>query len=188
MIIGVHFCRISTERWLGIMEKHRFSDAEKNILEKSPIPLAVFQVINGRPENILLSEGFRDLFGYENMENACRKMSEDVFEGIHPDDVSRVKELTAKFSAVDDAKYDVVFRSKRRNNNEYTIIHAVGEHVFTETGVRLGYLWYTNEGSFAGESGNEMKLTAALKNALRESAESKQLRLPHRTVQHDPFL
>ncbi len=163
------------------MEKYRFNEAVRSILEKSCVPIAVYQLIDGSPAVILLSQGFCDLFGHENMECAYRIMEEDVFEGIHPDDAERVKEVTARFSAVDDRKYDVVFRSKSRNNYEYTIIHSVGEHIFTESGIRLSVIWYTDEGSFAGSGDQGLTLTASLKNALHEESLVKATNFDHLT-------
>ncbi|MCR4780676.1 MAG: EAL domain-containing protein [Ruminiclostridium sp.] len=154
------------------MEKYHFPEAEQTIMERLRIPFAVYQTIDGKAVTVLLSEGFRELFGHDDIENAYTLMGDDVFEGVHPDDRTRVIEATARFATgkLPGDRYEVVFRSKSRNNYDYTIIHSAGEHIYTDSGVRLAYVWYMNEGNFTGERGKELALTESLKNALHEES------------------
>ena len=48
------------------MEKYRFEETERTLLEGSCIPFAVYQFIDKRVVTILLSDGFLELFGYED--------------------------------------------------------------------------------------------------------------------------
>ncbi len=49
------------------MEKYRYSDEEQNLLENSPIPFGIYQVVDNKVVTIVLSEGFFELSGYKGM-------------------------------------------------------------------------------------------------------------------------
>ena len=152
------------------MKKYRFQDRERTVLENLKTPLAVYQRIDGNIVTVVLSDGFCELFGYDDRDNAYADMDADVYSCIHSDDVARISESANRFIAEGD-KYDVIYRSRRRNGAEYRIIHAVGEFVFPEKNVRLAYIWYVDAGKYgesspAGGSG----ITRVLNNALRENS------------------
>lgn len=113
-------------------------------MESSPIPFAVYQFIDKRVVTLVLSEGFCKLYGYSR-EECYDLMNNDMYRDIHPDDAARIAEAGFRF-ATDEQPYNVVYRAKL--NNEYRIIHARGEHVLTENGVRLAFIWYTDEGRY----------------------------------------
>ena len=41
---------------------------------------------------------------------------------------------------------------RQPDSKEYRVLHAAGEHVTTKTGVRLAYIWYTDEGAYAADA------------------------------------
>ena len=45
------------------MEKYRYSDEELAMLEKSPIPFAIYQFLNRKVVTIVVSQGLIDLMG-----------------------------------------------------------------------------------------------------------------------------
>ena len=63
---------IYTFVWRGWceMEKYQFDSATKAALEKLRVPLAVYQFIDKRVVTILLSDGFCELFGFDNKDDA----------------------------------------------------------------------------------------------------------------------
>ena len=69
------------------MEKYKFDKSVISLIEKSRIPFAVYQFIDGNPAAIALSGGFCILFGYERDE-AYDLMNRDMYKGIHPDDTA----------------------------------------------------------------------------------------------------
>ena len=46
------------------MEKYQYSDEARTALETLQQPLAVFQVVDGRVNTLLVSDGFCRLFGF----------------------------------------------------------------------------------------------------------------------------
>ncbi len=127
------------------MDKYKFSEIEFSLMEKLKIPFAVYQFIDKRVVTLVLSEGFCNLFGYEDKSKAYYDMDNNMYVNVHPDDVARIADEAVIF-ALKDEGYDVFYRSKKANKDEYHIIHALGEHIVTESGEKLAYVWYTDEG------------------------------------------
>ncbi|MBQ7507667.1 MAG: EAL domain-containing protein [Lachnospiraceae bacterium] len=130
------------------MEKYRFEETERTLLEGSCIPFAVYQFIDKRVVTILLSDGFLELFGYEDRDYAVDAMDNDMYKFDHPDDIAQISDAAIRF-ATEGGEYNVVYR--HRKDGKYQICHAFGKHVYTKTGVRLAYIWYTIEGTCRNE-------------------------------------
>ena len=152
------------------MERYRFSPQEQSLLEGLKQPFAVFQYIDKRVVPVLLSEGFCELFGYAEKARAYHDMENDLFGDIHPDDADRVFDAAAKFIAEGGA-FEAIYRGNRQGCADYTMIHACGRHVFTESGIRLAQVWYMDEGTYS-ESGQpeSSELNKALGVALHEES------------------
>ena len=128
---------------------YQFDPREFALLERSCIPLAVYQFIDRRVVTLALSEGFCRLFGYERA-LAYQLMDNDMYRDTHRDDVARIADAAYRF-ATEGGLYNVVYRT--RVGSGYTVIHAYGEHILTETGERLAVVWYNNEGSYVEDAG-----------------------------------
>ena len=129
------------------MERYRFDEKIKASLENLRAPLAVYQFLDKRVVTLVLSAGFCALFGFSDRADAYRVMDNDMYRDTHPDDAARIADAAFRF-ATQGGKYEVIYRTKTFENPEYRIIHAIGEHVYTEEGVRLAYVWYTDEGAY----------------------------------------
>ena len=148
--------------------KYEFDKKTQEILEGLSVPFAVYQYIEKRVVSVALSAGFRRLFGYEDAAEACHAMDHDMYRDVHPDDAARVAEEAIRF-ATEGGEYDVVYRSKSVTADGYRVIHARGEHRMTDTGARLAYVWYTDEGPYR-EDGEGTGLSRNLCNAIHAEA------------------
>ncbi|SDB16042.1 diguanylate cyclase (GGDEF) domain-containing protein [Ruminococcaceae bacterium FB2012] len=152
------------------MEKFRFAELENSLLEKSSMPFAIYQFLNKRVVTLVLSKGFCELFGYDDPAKAYYDMDNNMYIDTHPDDAARIADAAFRF-ATEGGKYDVIYRTKNKNGPGYKIIHAQGEHMYTETGVRLAHVWYIDEGIYNEESDSaELLLNDTLKKALYEES------------------
>ncbi|WP_036609953.1 EAL domain-containing protein [Oribacterium sp. P6A1] len=150
------------------MDKYRYSEEELAFLESSDVPFAVYQFINKRVITIALSKGFIELFGYKDMKKTevYELMDNNMYKDTHPDDLSSLGDAAYRF-ATEGGVYDVIYRSKR--DGEYRIIHSYGRHIEKENGVRLAFVWYTDQGAYVDDGKNEKDgLLNALKNQLTE--------------------
>jgi hypothetical protein len=91
------------------MSKHKFNETERNLMEQSRIPFAVYQFIDKRVVTLVLSDGFLDLFGYTDRAKAVYDMDNDMYKEVWPDDVSRIANAAIEF-ATKNKTYDVIYR------------------------------------------------------------------------------
>ncbi len=151
------------------MEKYRFSAEQRSLLEGMKIPLAVFQYLEQRIVPLVFSDGFCAMLGYEGPGQAYLDLERDLFLDIHNDDKSMVA-ASALRAVRGDGHFDVVYRTKRRNGPDHRIIHAKGEPMWTEDGVRLEQVWYTDEGTYSENDGEKSpKLNDVFSRVIREN-------------------
>ena len=143
MLLGCDWC----SRRCFLLEKYEYSQEELSFLESSPIPFAIYQFIDKRVAVIALSKGFFELSGYESMgkEAAYSLMNSNMYRDTHPDDLAAIGNAGLKF-ATEGGIYDMIYRFKR--NDQYRIIHAYGNHILKEGGVRLAFVCYTDMGPY----------------------------------------
>ena len=110
------------------MEKYQFDSETKAALEKLRVPLAVYQFIDKRVVTILLSDGFCELFGFDNKDDAYYVMDHDMYRATHPEDRARAADAAYRF-AIEGGNYEVVYRTLTHKRTDYMIVHAIGEHV-----------------------------------------------------------
>ena len=152
------------------MEKYKFSAEKQQMLESMTIPLAVFQYVNNKIETLVVSEGFRDMFGYETLKDTYYDMENDMYKYDHPDDIARIADAALRF-AVDGGTFDIIYRTKERSGSGYRIVHAKGKHVFETPDARVSYIYYTDEGFYAKDEGNHTTdFARSLNNALHEES------------------
>ena len=131
------------------MEKFQYNDIELNLIEKSCLAIAVYQFIDQRVVTIALSAGFLKLFDLSDRAEAYALMDHDMYRDTHPEDIARIADAALRFAS-EGGEYDVTYRSMIRN--EYRIIRARGQHTYTDTGVRLAVIYYSDEGSYDEDS------------------------------------
>ena len=155
---------------MNSIEKYSYDERTRKTLEQLTIPFAVYQYIDKRVATLVLSDGFCRLYGYEDRAQAYLDMDRDMYRECHPDDVTRIENAAWLF-ATEGGRYETIYRTRTKNGSDWRIIHAYGEHVYTDDGVRLAYVWYSDEGIYredCGQPGTE--LTKALSNALHENS------------------
>ena len=82
------------------MSKYEFSKEARQALEGLQQAFAIYQFINKRVVTLVLSEGFLELFGYDNREEAVFDMDHDMYKDTHPDDVARIADAAVDRKSV----------------------------------------------------------------------------------------
>ena len=80
-------------------------------------PFAVYQFVDKRVVTLLLSDGFCDLFGYEDRGEAVHDMDNDMYKDAQPDDVARIADAAFRF-ATEGGDYEVIYRTKTKESNQ----------------------------------------------------------------------
>ena len=152
-----------------MMEKYVLDATEKKHIENSRIPFAIYQFVDKHVVTLALSAGFCELFGYKDYETAYYDMDNDMYKDTHEDDIARIADAAYRF-ATEGGKYEVVYRTKLKSSDVYIMIHAMGEHIYTDEGVRLAQVWYVDEGICPEDDKPVAALNSSMKNALYEES------------------
>ena len=152
------------------MKKYAMPERERAAFERLRQPFAIYQFVDKRVVTLVLSDGFCDLFGYEDRALAYYDMDNNMYKDAHPDDVARIANAALLF-ATEGGRYETVYRTRRKDGPGYKVVHAMGEHVYTEDGTRLAHVWYTDEGDYVETPGDaDSGINSALSDALREQS------------------
>ncbi len=155
---------------MSSIKKYSYDKKSLEIYERLTVPFAIYQFVDKKIVTIAISDGFCQLFGYDDPAKAYFDMDNDMYRDVHPDDISRIANAAYSF-ATKDSKYDVLYRAKPIDSSEYRIIHSFGKHVYTDEGIRLAHIWYSDEGAYIDNSTKqEIRLNQALNDALHESS------------------
>lgn len=127
------------------VERYALPPDELETITRLKVPFAVYQFVNRQVVTLALSDGFCDLFGYDDRTMAFLDMDHDMYKDTHPDDVDRIAHEAFRF-ATEGGTYEAVYRTRIKNSSEYRVVHAFGEHVYTQDGARLAHIWYVDEG------------------------------------------
>ena len=153
------------------MDKYRYDPAIQAALEASPIPFIVYQYIDRRVVTLAVSAGFCDIVGVDDRDAIRNAMDNDMYHLTHPDDRARLADAGLRFAAGETDRYDMVYRTRLREDDDYIVLHAQGAHSVTETGAQICVVWYTREGVYSksGQNGQN-ELLRAFSQMLREDS------------------
>ena len=147
------------------MSQYKFIPTELDSMQRMAVPFAVYQFVDMRVVTLALSQGFLELFGYDDHATAYDDMNNDMYRYTHPDDVAHIADAAYRF-AVEDSSYDVVYRTRKPKDNGYRIVHALGRRVKMPTGEWLAYVWYTDEGDHVDDKSDP---AGALRSAVNDA-------------------
>ena len=150
--------------------RYVFGPEAQSALESIKEALGVYQVIDGRLNTLLVSDGFCRQFGYPDRKQAVWAMDHDLFSDIHPDDKKRVADATLTFAnSADDDEYEVVYRIKSKVDSTYRMIHAYGKHLCPQPGYRIAQVFYMDESRYVeGEEASGADIGQGLSGLLHE--------------------
>ncbi len=146
------------------MKKYDFPEERRAIIEKMRQPFAFCQLIDGTVVFLAVTDGFLDLFEYTDRELLYANINNNMFQDVHPEDTARVTNAILRFGAEDEA-LNTVYRSKKRFAAGYRLVRMTGEHMTADDGSILTLLWFTDEGDYREDGGED--LNRALGEAFR---------------------
>ena len=102
-----------------------FSDENIRFFESLPLPLALYQKIDGKIACILVSDGLCGMMKTERGQ-LIDILNNRLFERVHPDDVGRITRIVSEFSQYL-CGYDVIYRSKYDPDGDYHYVHSTAK-------------------------------------------------------------
>ena len=149
------------------MKKYTLSNDQLSFIERMRQPFAVYQFVDKKVVTIALSDGFCELFGYDDRAQAYYDMDHNMYKDTHPDDVARHANAAVHFAS-EGGKLEVIYRTRKKDSSGYIVLHLIGEHIYTDDGARLAHVWYTDEGEYIEGAGTG--LNSLLNRALHEES------------------
>jgi len=125
-------------------ERYELNPQIRATLESLNVPLAIYQSIDHKLATLLVSDGLLALQAPDQTrEGLVYQFDHDMFCNVEPDDASKVVQQSVKF-AREGGHYTALYRERLYGKDEYAILFANGDHVYTPEGIRLAFVWYTD--------------------------------------------
>jgi hypothetical protein len=117
-------------------------------------PFVICQFMCRGVKTVAVSDGFCDLFGYTDREQAYTDMNLNMFKNVHPEDTAGFTHALLRFGT-EGGRIELLYRNKKSDGTGYRVIRLVGEHVSEGSGVELAHLWFADEGDYHDTSDRE---------------------------------
>ena len=128
---------------MSVRDVYKFPEGMRKELESSEVPLAVYQLVGGHIQTILVSEGLIRWFSPNaTREDLLKFLDTDMYRDVHREDIVFVATKAKEFAKNKDGRYEVVYRQKLYGKSEYCTIHALGYHHFLEDGTEYTVVVY----------------------------------------------
>ena len=114
---------------------YQFAPEARKALEAMPLPIAYYQKDGDRIVAILVSDGLCKMMGAERAD-LISLLNSGLLERIHPDDAGRIARIIPEF-ANHLCGYDVIYRGKYSQNDDYHYVHSIGRFQATPDGSEL---------------------------------------------------
>lgn len=133
------------------MEKYDLSKEQLTFIEKMHQPAAICRFLEREIEPLVVSDGFCELFGYSDSEQAYSTMRKNSFINVHPEDTSELRNEILRF-ITENEDLEAVYRAKKKDGSGYRMIRLSGELIDTDGDIHHGLLFFTDEGDYKEES------------------------------------
>ena len=119
------------------------SPQERKVFESIIIPLAFCRYEDGELITELVTDGLCTMVDPDRG-RLVSDFNHKLYGAVHQDDVQWLKEAVGRFACKEEPYLDVVFRNKRRNKNEYMLLHVVGKWQRLEDGTEIIILGFND--------------------------------------------
>jgi diguanylate cyclase (GGDEF)-like protein len=118
------------------------SENERAFFERAPVPLVLYQKTDGQIRAVLASDGYCRQVGNER-ETVLHHLNTDLYKRVHPDDVEWLTRAGEEF-ARKERDYDILYRTRTTQGEEYHLIHALGRWLTLLDGSEAGIIIYSD--------------------------------------------
>ena len=128
---------------MSFSNKYSFPKETKKELENSDIPLAVYQLVDGSIQTILVSDGLvRWQAPGLTREHLLHHLNTDMYKNVHREDIVFIATKAKEFAKNRDARYEVIYREKLYGKDEFRVVHARGYHRCLDDGTKYAVIVY----------------------------------------------
>jgi diguanylate cyclase (GGDEF)-like protein len=141
---------------------YRYPEEIQRTLEHLPVPIGIYQFLNGKVQTVLLSDGLIAFNGLSR-EKLQEQADNDMFSDTPPEEAEMVAKAGYRF-ATEGGIYDVCYHEKTVTGR-VRYVHAVGHHIYAPTGERLSIVYYDD---IEEAVGNTQKARAEMEEPIGE--------------------
>ena len=106
-----------------------YSEETRGVLERCGIPFAVYQLVGGRAQAVLVSDGLVRWQGEgATREDLLHYLDTNMYKNVHPEDIVLVASRAKEFGQSRAAAYNAVYREKLYGKDEYRTVQSFGYH------------------------------------------------------------
>ena len=114
---------------------YEFLPEYRDAYERQVMPAAFYQVVDGAPVPLIVSDGFCELME-KSRDDLLSHLGTAMFERINPDDVGKVTKAVSDFVS-GNGDYNIIYRSRLRFDGEEKLIYSVGKRQPMPDGTEL---------------------------------------------------
>ena len=151
------------------MKNNPFTEQEQAMFNSLRQPLSVYRQEGDRFVLFAVSDGFCEMFGYVNREQALEDMLVNPYAHIHPDDLKRIMEGIEGLKKKGSGSMDLICRSGKGIAEGYRVIHTHSEYVQADSGNMI-QVCYMDEGVYTDQGEADSRVNPVLYNALHENS------------------
>ncbi len=127
---------------MNTVGQYQYAENQRNFLEMSVIPLAIFSILDNKVHTLLVSDGLCQLM-CSDRESVLRCLEYPIYDYVHRKDVAQLKQDCHSFF-FGTSQLSTSFRVKLKGDKDFHNIFLSGKKISSEQGEPLFLMWYND--------------------------------------------
>ena len=128
--------------------KYKLSQIEEHTLNATPVPIEIYQIIDGELLFLYANKEALDFYSAKNIDELSALYEKDPNIHTHENDKLRVNEIISRAVENKTKEYDATYRSFDIKKGEYIWVNEHGKIVHDYFGFDIAYVTYTNPNKY----------------------------------------
>ena len=108
------------------MPEYQFQPSERRQYETLPIPLGIYQVVNGKTRTLLVSDQLCQLMGMTR-EELVKSFNDNMFAYVHPADIGKLSYYSEQLHLQGNKfSYNIFYLLRNARTGRYQHVHTIG--------------------------------------------------------------
>ena len=126
------------------MPEYQFQPSERRQYETLPIPLGIYQVVNGKTRTLLVSDQLCQLMGMTR-EELVKSFNDNMFAYVHPADIGKLSYYSEQLHLQGNKfSYNIFYLLRNARTGRYQHVHTIGRVKTMADGSVVAFLFYEN--------------------------------------------
>ncbi|MGM9910850.1 MAG: EAL domain-containing protein [Lacticaseibacillus absianus] len=126
------------------MPEYQFQPSERRQYETLPIPLGIYQVVDGKTRTLLVSDQLCQLMGMSR-EELVKSFNDNMFAYVHPADIGKLNYYSEQLHLQGNKfSYNIFYLLRNAKTGNYQHVHTIGRVKTMADGSVVAFLFYEN--------------------------------------------